>query len=176
MLKLKEIYEPDIYELHCKVDQLTNFFQLIRNFSYKVSSHLKIMSHLVNNLIDSGDGLIVDEKKLSLPPNFSLGIHSKSPQEQSGAHENELMSRMFLKFQQDEKQFNNDLQKGQSNLNFIKNNLQKLSLNKENLPLKHSLNHLDNLSCINPKVHTEDLTLNDYQLETKSHHLPSVPT
>lgn len=176
MIKLKEIYEPDLYELQCKVEQLGNFFQLIRNFSFKVSSHLKIMCHLINNLIDSGDGLVVEEKKLSLPPNFSLNLHSKAPLESTGALENELMSKMFLKLRQEESQFNDDLQHGQNNLNFIKNNLHRMAMNKENLAHKPSLNNIDNLSCINPKVQVDDLTVNDCHLETKSQHILNLPT
>lgn len=70
MIKNKEIYEPDFYDLSCKLDQITNFFSLTRNFSFKTNSFLKIMCHLVNNLIDSEDSIFMEDKKLTLPPNF----------------------------------------------------------------------------------------------------------
>lgn len=57
MLGHKEILEIDHIQITEKLDEMRDFISISRNFSIKVHGHLKILIHLVNNLIESEDYL-----------------------------------------------------------------------------------------------------------------------
>lgn len=46
---------------------MQNFISISRNFSVKVHGHLKILVHLVNNLIESDDNLELVDTILKMP-------------------------------------------------------------------------------------------------------------
>lgn len=105
MNKFKEILEPDMYEIQCKIDQIGSCFHLTRNFSVQISSHLKIMCHLINELIDSDDKLTVEDKRLHLPPNFSIIQKSKPNNMLNQMDENSLATHIFNKFVKEDSHF-----------------------------------------------------------------------
>ncbi len=63
----KKLLESDVYEIRAKLEALQKYFAITRDFSLKSNSHLKILCHLVNNLITSDDNLHLYEEKLNLP-------------------------------------------------------------------------------------------------------------
>ena len=47
--------EPEVYEIYTKIDEMKRFLYITRNYSMKVGHHLKVICHLVNNIISSDD-------------------------------------------------------------------------------------------------------------------------
>ena len=67
MLGHKKILEIDHIQINDKLDEMRDFIQISRTFSFKVHSHLKILVHLVNNLIESDDYLELVDTTLKMP-------------------------------------------------------------------------------------------------------------
>ena len=61
-----------MYDIRCKLNHISSIFSLTRNFSYKISSHLKILCHLVNGLVESDDNLEIEDIKLALPEDYAF--------------------------------------------------------------------------------------------------------
>ncbi len=63
----KHVYEIDRLIIHQKFDQVKEFIMTSKTFSTKIFGHLKILTHLVNNLVDSEDTLELLEQALKIP-------------------------------------------------------------------------------------------------------------
>lgn len=67
MLGHKKLYEIDHIQVLDKFEEVRTFFQITRTFSLKVNSHLKILVHLVNELVESEDFLELIDTQLKMP-------------------------------------------------------------------------------------------------------------
>lgn len=63
----KQIFDIDRIVIQEKFEEMQNFILISRNFSVKVHGHLKILVHLVNNLIESDDNLELVDTMLVMP-------------------------------------------------------------------------------------------------------------
>ena len=85
--------------MKCRLEQITKYFALTRNFSLKVNSHIKIFCHLINNLIESDDELRLLEERLYLPEGKKLEgkLTSKSNQKTQSKEDqpNKLVSKLL---------------------------------------------------------------------------------
>ena len=64
--QFKQIYEIDRIVVQQRFEQVQEFIAMSRNFSQKVHGHLKIFTHLVNNLIESEDHLELVDTPLKM--------------------------------------------------------------------------------------------------------------
>lgn len=66
---LKQLFEiTEIQSAKGKIEELDRFLDITRGFSLKCNGHLKILTNLVNNLVESDDWLELVETPLRLPP------------------------------------------------------------------------------------------------------------
>lgn len=66
---LKQLFEiTEIQSAKGKIEELDRFLDITRGFSLKCNGHLKILTNLVNNLVDSEDWLELVDTPLRLPP------------------------------------------------------------------------------------------------------------
>lgn len=63
----KNIYEIDRMIIHQKFDNVREFLITSKTFSTKIFGHLKILVHLVNNLVESEDHLELIEQLIKIP-------------------------------------------------------------------------------------------------------------
>lgn len=63
----KQIYEIDRIVIQKRFEQMQNFISISRTFSVKIHGHLKILIHLVNNLVESEDNVEMVDTILKMP-------------------------------------------------------------------------------------------------------------
>ena len=79
----KHVYEIDRLIIHQKFDQVREFLMVSKTFSSKIFGHLKILTHLVNNLVDSEDTLELVEQLLKIPELRNTTVKEDSTRETS---------------------------------------------------------------------------------------------
>jgi hypothetical protein len=64
MVKSVVIYESDLSQMRIKANSLCNLFSIIKDYSNKMFAQMQIISHLINDLIESEDSIIIKHTKL----------------------------------------------------------------------------------------------------------------
>jgi hypothetical protein len=63
-VKYMQIYETSYTQVSAQLEELTRFFGVVRGFSLKCNTHLKVLTNLVNEMIDSDDALMLTDVEL----------------------------------------------------------------------------------------------------------------
>ena len=59
-----QLYETSYTQVCTQIEELNRFFGIVREFSLKCNTHLKVLTKLVNEMIDSDDTLILTDVEL----------------------------------------------------------------------------------------------------------------
>ncbi len=132
----KQIYEIDHVKVKDRIEEVQNFISISRNFSIKVQSHIKILVHLVNNLIESDDNLELVETPLKMPDLSSLKKKSKTKDSnnqtrtdeanQSEPKQHKIFDKILSNFQNENERLWKYVQKGEEDTKFLKNCFEKM--------------------------------------------------
>lgn len=63
-VKYMQLYETSYTQVCTQIEELNRFFGIVRGFSLKCNTHLKVLTNLVNEMIDSDDTLILTDAEL----------------------------------------------------------------------------------------------------------------
>ena len=143
--KLKTLYEIDFYEVNRKIDNMGKYFAITKNFSLKSNSHLKMLAHLINNLIESDDYLDLSEETLKVKTDSKKENTNpviKTEQKHLENPEQKLIDTIITKFQNENEQLREVLQKGENQTKLLKDYFENIlnSIKKKDSITK-SLNH-----------------------------------
>lgn len=150
--RLKTLYEIDFYEVNRKIDNMGKYFAITKNFSLKSNSHLKMLAHLINNLVESEDYLNLSEETLkvkniitnSKKENANPDINSEQKQQSSNPEQN-LIDKIIKKFQNENSQLREVLQKGENQTKLLKDYFQNILIS-----IQKKENHFSEKT--NPKI------------------------
>ena len=153
----KELYEIDRLVILDKFEDMNKFFSITRNFSLKVHGHLKILCHLVNNLVESNDWLELLDTPLKMPnlknrentqKNMRNEITLLKDQNNSNVDpKNEIFDKILSSFQNENKKLWDMVKKGEDDTKFLKSYVEKIIVDKsqgESRKLTHEIvNNID---------------------------------
>ena len=106
-----------------RVKELDSFLDITRSFSLKCSGHLKVLTNLVNNLVESEDWLELADTPLLLPEKNRDGTGTPHPELTS--NNAELDSAMGAIRQENERMMRM-IERGESSTDFLRDLLSKL--------------------------------------------------
>jgi hypothetical protein len=139
--KSKTLLEIDFYEIKKHLDDVSRYFSITKNFSLKTNGHLKMLAHLINNLIQSEDYLELTEEILHVPVKSSKNnenrVLTKSPNsliEKTAQREDEkLVEKIMGRFQSENDKMWQILQDGENKSNYLKDYFERVltSIKKE---------------------------------------------
>lgn len=148
-ITFKQLYEIDRMVISKKLKNMETYFSISRNFSLKVNGHLKILVHLVNNLIESEDNLEIVDTPLKMreitenettanSENFQKKKFTEA--ENSEKSMNPMIEKLLNNLQTENEKLWKIVQKGKEDTNYIKTHIEKIiekpntDKNFENMP------------------------------------------
>lgn len=115
----KQLLEiTEIKSAQGRIEELDRFLDITRGFSLKCNAHLRVLTNLVNNLVDSEDWLELSEAPLRLPP---PGPRS-APQRRSPGPAEAIAQSM----KEDYEKISKHIESGKQTSEFLKEMLEKL--------------------------------------------------
>jgi hypothetical protein len=159
--EFKKLFEIDRLTVIEKLKDMQEYFSITRNFSLKVSGHLKILVHLVNNLVISPDNLELIETELIMPKintkkssdRMNTTTYSKernSPEKT----ESKMVIEMISNFKDQNDRLFKIIENGGSNADYIKTVVEKMmdtisqKDQKESENLRVINNHIQCPNCV----------------------------
>lgn len=127
----KQIYEIDRVLVQEKFEQVQSFISLSRNFSVKVHGHLKILVHLVNNLVESEDNVELVDTLLKMP-NFKSEIQTvnktliRTEKNVTDEKEQQNLDKFYDIIRNENQKIQEQIQKGEQNTEFLKSIFNKM--------------------------------------------------
>lgn len=140
----KELYEIDRLVILKKFEDMNKFFSITRNFSLKVHGHLKILVHLVNNLVESNDWLELLDASLKMPNLKNKDNSEKNTTTQitlikentnsKPDPKNEIFDKILSSFQNENKKLWDLVKKGEDDTKILKTYVEKIIDNTSQNP------------------------------------------
>ena len=150
--EFKKLYEIDRLVVFKRLSEMQEYFSITRNFSLKVSAHLKILIHLVNNLVLSDDNLELIDTPLLMPKimNNKRSLNSETKLESTilkskpENNESKVLIEVLSSFKNQNDRLFKIIENGGTNADYLKNVFEKMVdniSNKEDKNNKYNTNH-----------------------------------
>lgn len=129
--KEKDLTELCISDIYDKLNEIHSILSLSRDFSIKVDTHLKIMSHLINMLIPSDDSLTLIDRPITAyigkNERYSTSItNDQNIQYDYSIRHDEMINVLIDNYNQENKKLWVHIANGQNNIDFVKSQFKHL--------------------------------------------------
>lgn len=149
--EFKKLFEIDRLVVFKRLSEMQEYFSITRNFSLKVSSHLKILIHLVNNLIISPDNLELIDTPLLMPKISNKSSNFKSETKESTIikskpeNESKVLIEVLSSFKNQNDRLFKIIENGGTNADYLKTVFEKMV---DNMSQKEETKgHITNNHC-----------------------------
>ena len=129
----KELFEVDIGDISDKFKDVLCFVMRTRDYSTKITTHLKMMASMVNNLICSDDTLVLEERLIRTNSKKRSRTTEKMQiaETKTVKNDNSLTGMMMGKMKEENERLWSHLQKSQENIAYLEQSFLKFISSKK---------------------------------------------